>query len=1007
MSFLNTALRGPITTGLSSAAAVASLLGVAACKPDLPHTPPQTFVTAVFDPTASKVPLPNDLVFLGSLNATCPPPANTAAMGTPPMCAQAELLASFAGQFPNDQEVAITIDFAQTAIAADGTVTQTAPSLDVKSFTPSTFLVVADTASGGGALPIDPIADSDYVKSTDHGTLTLHNLHHAPWAPGSYAVFVRGGDAGVHTTDNIAVSPSQIFALIAQGKDLTDPANLGLLRAAAGSTAAAVAQGQMLAPLVALYNAAAFPLVDPVFPHQELAILTTFKISADTNVPIDAARGALPLPIDLLRGADGKLTPVAACTLAGGALSAAGTCSNPGAAGFLALDGFSTTGAILAPTSGLIQAATVTADALQLYDLSVPDHPARVPDATLVREPCEFTSDCGSPTALSPVIALQPAGATAGDATSIYRTKPLKDNTDYAVVITNAIHDKTGRPIGAGTVARILGFTNPVVVGGHSALLGVDDATAAALDKMRLQLQPVYAAVVAAGAKKTDVAMAYTFHTQTILTPAVQLAALPYSTPAATALPSYPLPEPYAPSTVDDVFKKYGGSALPHSHIAEVIEADILTFDLLDPATGAFHPDPTLAKPVPIHVLITTPVTGVAPSCGGGSPARCAPLVVFRHGLSRGRIDMLTVADTFAANGMVTVAIDAAKHGDRALCSSGAVQTGCLPATTCTAIAGAAGQGDAHPPGTCDGGFIKVPLNPAANDATDGVPAVSGNYLVSANFFRTRDTLRQDVIDQSQLIRALALDPTAAASANSAVFAHLADLGLVIDPTKIYFTGQSLGAIQGTVDVAANPRISKAAFNVGGGTLVDIFTQSPEFVGTTNQLLAGLGIEPGTAAYLQFLVVAKTVLDPADPINFAGHLTAAPSMLPNLLVPATPTGPPLQAVKAILTQNAYCDSVVPFSTNFVWASNIGTGPLSTDGNVAAPATSGTAQLFTSATIPAGRFGACAAGDVGAVSHGFLTDWTNAALATAAQTDIVNFFLGGTLPLSVRKFGSTQ
>ena len=990
MSFLKTALRGHVTTGLMSAAA---LLGAAACKPDLPQTPPETFVTAVFDPTAAKVPLPNDLVFLGSLNATCPGATSTTP-STPPMCAQAELLASFAGQFPNDQEVAITIDFAQTSIA-NGKVTQTAPALDVTSFTPSTFLVVADTAGGRGPLPIAPIAATDYVKFDDHGTLTLHNLNHAPWAPGSYAVFVRGGDAGVHTTDNIPVSASQIFALLAQGKDLSDPANMGLIRASANSAEEAVAQAQQLAAVVALYNATAYPLVDPVFPHQELAILTTFKINGDTNVPIDPARNAVPLPIDLLRGSDGKLTAVAACTLAGAQLATDGTCSSPAAAGFLSLDGFSTTGAILAPTSGLIQAATVTADSLRLYDLSDPAHPAQVASETLALEPCEFTSACGSPTALSPVIAIQPAGATAGDRTSVYRTKPLKDNTDYAVVITNAIHDKTGRPIGAGTVARILGFTNPVVVDGHSALLGVDDATAAALDKMRLQLQPVFATVVASGTKQTDVAMAYTFHTQTILSPALQLAALPYSTPAPTALPTYPLPAPYAPTTVDGAFTKYGAGALPHTHIAEVIEADIVTFDLLDPTTGAFRPDPTQAQAVPIHVLITTPATPA--SCGGTSTFNCAPLVVFRHGLGRGRIDMLAVADSFAANGMVTVAIDAAKHGDRSLCSSGAVQTGCLPTATCTAIPGAAGQGDAHPPGTCDGGFIKLGLDPASG-SPDGIPAVSGNYLVSANFFRTRDTLRQDLIDQSQLIRALALDPTAATSVNSPVFAHLAGTGLVIDPTKIYFTGQSLGAIQGTLDVAANPRISKAAFNVGGGTLVDIFTQSPSFVGTTNQLLAGLGIDPGTAAYLQFLVVAKTVLDPADPINFAGHLIAADHMLPNLLVPGTP----LQGVKAILTQNAYCDTVVPNSSNFLWASNIGTGPLSTDGQIATPPTTGTAQLFTSAAITNGTFGSCAAGGV---PHGFLTDWSQATRATTAQSDIAQFFINGTLPLSIQQIAT--
>ena len=64
------------------------------------------------------------------------------------------------------------------------------------------------------------------------------------------------------------------------------------------------------------------------------------------------------------------------------------------------------------------------------------------------------------------MIAIQPAGATAGDPTSVFRTKPLKDATEYAVVITNGGKDKAGNPIGPGTVAKILHFSNPVVVDG-------------------------------------------------------------------------------------------------------------------------------------------------------------------------------------------------------------------------------------------------------------------------------------------------------------------------------------------------------------------------------------------------------------------------------------------------------------------------------------------------------------------------------------------------------------
>ena len=61
---------------------------------------------------------------------------------------------------------------------------------------------------------------------------------------------------------------------------------------------------------------------------------------------------------------------------------------------------------------------------------------------------------------------------------------------------------------------------------------------------------------------------------------------------------------------------------------------------------------------------------------------------------------------------------------------------------------------------------------------------MSSNYLVSANFFRTRDTFRQDMIDQSQLVRAVAFAPTGAPPTGHNLFDHMIATGVIIDPTK-------------------------------------------------------------------------------------------------------------------------------------------------------------------------------------------------------------------------------
>ena len=229
--------------------------------------------------------------------------------------------------------------------------------------------------------------------------------------------------------------------------------------------------------------------------------------------------------------------------------------------------------------------------------------------------------------------------------------------------------------------------------------------------------------------------------------------------------------------------------------------------------------------------------------------------------------------------------------------------------------------------------------------------------------------------------------------------------GMIIDPTKIYFVGQSLGAIQGTADVAVNPRISNVVLNVGGGTVVDVFTNSPAFVSTTNALLAGLGIQPGpNSAYLQFLVVAKTILDPADPVNFAGHLTA--NTLPNLLPPVggNPNGSVLQAPKNVLRQAAFCDQVVPNPFNFILYSAVSPFAYPPTG---AP---GTFQLFIKNPVDATTLQSCPSPTSGqppsanSIPHGFLTDWSSSGVTIQGQSDAAGFLANpASPPASLRTF----
>jgi hypothetical protein len=359
----------------------------------------------------------------------------------------------------------------------------------------------------------------------------------------------------------------------------------------------------------------------------------------------------------------------------------------------------------------------------------------------------------------------------------------------------------------------------------------------------------------------------------------------------------------------------------------------------------------------------------------GFTAAHCAPLVVFRHGITRSKADVLPIAAALTSAGFVVAAIDAEKHGDRSWCTADAQ---CGAGSTCAFKANFTGPTDGTTQiGVCEsapgvrGTYLNKRVDGAAGASPKGVPYVSGNYLVSLNFFRTRDSLRQDVIDQSALVKALA---PYGLSADAFAQHLLANGNYAIDPTKIYWVSQSLGSIQGAVDLAANPRFSRAVFNAPGATVVDIFANPQSgFHQTLLDLLAP--IEEGSADYLKLLQVAKWILDPADPANFAPHVLTdrLPSPLDGVL-------PGLPSSRSALAQFALCDPTIPNTQNAYFASQLGlTVPAANAGGT------GRVQWF----INSASTQTCPADGA---THGFLLDGVHVNLTTQAQTAATTFLV---------------
>lgn len=950
------------------AVAAAALLSTGCAELD-DRGKPQNVAVAVFDPTRSQIPLPNDLALASIPNAAvaagCVPGPTVPDARTQFLC---RLKAS--GGFPNDQEVSVSFAFQRQSVDGAGALHVEPAVLDT-----TTIRVRSGTVAAGQAtVAVFDVTDAPTTAPTSvpveasydaaSGTLRLRKALAADgsrrWIGGHrYVVFVRGGASGVKTVGGGQVEPMPtMFVLreaIISDRDLTVPDNQTLIpgtaeeKAAAGARLEQIRQGyRSLAPI---FSSLAFGGA----PFSEMVNMLTFTVAPYPGVvvEVDSTKGSAPLPIDLLRAPD-----------AAGGLILDSAAYGAARSGMVTLDGFSTTAPITAPVTGSVatlDAATIgTASGnVLVYDLSTTPPtllkefnqelqtggPTAARAASFIAQPpgtfippgtglCPRTNLAGAPIGgCASSIVLQPAVPIA--AVGAY-LPPLKGATKYAVVLTKRVRDILGQPLARSTAAKIiLDLTYPV-----DASIGVDAGTAALLQQVRTDLAPLWeAGVLPSGTTRNDVAMAYVFRTQTVPAVSLQLSAAPYAIEAAAGGAAV-----FAPQAVTTVTGSYPQVAAG----AEVYEVRFTSVDATSKVNGAL--DPAALASAASHLttlkaLVAVPDPTLVPtSCPAPASAlKCAPLVVFGHGLRGHKGNLLVRPDgtpasvdptvnSLLARGFVVAAIDFPQHGERTWCLAssdcdlGAPGSGGGTCTKFTTPAGAPSlMGDVDANG--------VPTAPGVCTAGTPNPARSGQTFISSNFFRIRDAFRQNLLDQSALVLALARPTPTIDAFTTRLAAH----GVAVDPSKVYWEGISLGGIAGTEVLATNPRFSRGVTSVAGGTLVDVFTKAPAFQAQVNALFTSLlrpqldTIAPGqafdpafvdpsnassfapvvAAQYGKTLLLAKWILDPGDALNYAKHLRTAP--LPNLL--ANPGGTVLQSPKAVLGQVAVGDLVIPNDLN--------------------------------------------------------------------------------------------
>ncbi len=482
-----------------------------------------------------------------------------------------------------------------------------------------------------------------------------------------------------------------------------------------------------------------------------------------------------------------------------------------------------------------------------------------------------------------------------GRTVAIVPLRPLQEMTGYMAVVTNGILDTEGNPATPAQTYFLAKRTEPLVTqGGISTEPLLDNASAAALEPVRQLISAQETAATTQGINRDDIVLSFTATTQAIspVLSVVRSAAQPTSTNIAQAclapgfcLTTADVLPPGASPGIADLY--LGVMEVPYylGVPSETNPVAPLT-DFWRAAPGAYMPpfdglglnpnstNITVANPMPVETArLNVPVLMTVPNAMSGQtrPGAGWPVAIFQHGITGNRSQMLALADTMASIGFAVIAIDLPLHGITDQTSP--LYVGNTPFAAL--------------PNTSERTF-DLQL-----ESEDG-PDPSGTYFVNLQSLLTaRDNLRQAQADLSIL-------------ALNIPFIDLNGDGLGdLDGSDINFVGLSLGAMSGVPFLSVEPTVNNGVLSVPGGGIANLLAGSETFGPVIRAGLAAAGVEPFSPDYFQFLLIAQTVIDSADPINWGARATATNSILlqqvaGDAVVPNAVQGAPLSGTEPLI-----------------------------------------------------------------------------------------------------------
>jgi pimeloyl-ACP methyl ester carboxylesterase len=488
-----------------------------------------------------------------------------------------------------------------------------------------------------------------------------------------------------------------------------------------------------------------------------------------------------------------------------------------------------------------------------------------------------------------------------GQTVAIVPLRPLQQLTGYMAVLTEGITDTDGNPATPSQTYFLAKRPDPLVDSdGNSTDPLLDNGTAQALEPIRQLINTHMAAAGSQGVSSDSIVVSSTATTQsitpvlstlrTVIGPTSSQIGQACVAPGACLTTADVLPPGASPGIADlylgilevPYFLGIPTSSDPTAPIEDFWQAApgnyVPPFDQL--GLNPNSTNVTVANPIPVEtgrpnvpMLITVPNE----MSGQTKPEAGWPVVIFQHGITGDRSQMLALADTMASQGFAVIAIDQPLHGITD--TSSPLYIGNTP------FAGAATERTFN---------LDLQNNETGAPGPDGNIDGSGAWFINLQSLLTsRDNNRQAQIDLSTLalnIPEMDLD---------------ADGITDFDGSNINFVGLSLGSINGTPFLAVEPTVNNGVLSVPGGGIANLLAGSQTFGPVIRAGLQGAGVEPFSPDYFQFLGAAQTVLDSADPINWGSAAAATNSILlqqvaGDTVVPNAVEGAPLSGTEPLI-----------------------------------------------------------------------------------------------------------